>query len=86
MYFDEDDFRLAQIHYELAAKVDSAFPNVHFNLALVQAINNELEAAVTSLSNYRQLVPEEEARNASELLENLKRSLAAANNSHSGTT
>ncbi len=86
MYFDVDDFRLAQIHYELAAKVDPAFPNVYFNLALVQAINNDLAAAVNSLTNYRQMVSEEEGRNADELLDNLKRSLAAAKNSRSSIT
>src|SRR6516162_10771573 len=34
MYFDVDDLRLAQLHYELAAEVDPSFPNVYFNLAL----------------------------------------------------
>src|SRR5437870_7084218 len=42
LYFDANDFRLAQIHYELAAEMDPSFPNVYFNFAFVQAINNEL--------------------------------------------
>src|SRR5215469_18643801 len=79
LYFDVDDFRLAQVHYEMGAKVDPAFPNVYFNLAIVQAINNELAAAIASLTNYRQMVSKEEARNTDELLDNLKRSLAAKN-------
>ena len=81
LYFDVDDFRLAQIHYEMGTKVDSAFPNVYFNLAIVQAINNELASAIASLTNYRQMVSKDEARNTDELLENLKRSLAASKNS-----
>src|SRR5438552_14075268 len=80
LYFDANDFRLAQIHYEMAAAVDPSFPNVYFNLALVQAINNELAAAVSALTKYQALVSEVEGRNADELLSNLKRTLAAAKN------
>jgi tetratricopeptide (TPR) repeat protein len=81
LYFDLNDFRLAQIHYEMAAEVDPAFANVYFNLALVQAINNELAAAVTALTKYQELVPGAEGRKADELLHNLKKSLAAAKSS-----
>jgi tetratricopeptide (TPR) repeat protein len=86
LYFDVDDFRLAQIHYEMASKVDAAFPNVYFNLAIVQAINNQLAPAIATLTTYRQMVSEDEARNADELLENLRRSLAASKDSRSNTT
>ena len=81
LYFDANDCRLAQTHYEMAAEVDPSFPNVYFNLALVQAINNELMAAVNALTKYQELVSEVEGRNADELLQNLKKSLAAANHS-----
>ena len=84
MYFDVSDFRLAQLHYELASELDPAFPNVHFNLALVQAINNDLGAAVTTLMRYRELVSAAEGRNVEELLENLKKSLIATKNPHLG--
>lgn len=84
LYFDVNDFRLAQIHYEMAGEVDPSFANVYFNLALVQAINNDLAAAVSTLTRYQQLVPEEEARSADELLQNLKKSLAVAKNSRFG--
>jgi Flp pilus assembly protein TadD len=86
LYFEVSDFRLAQIHYEMAVEVDPTFPNVYFNLALVQAINNELAAAVGALTRYQELVPGDEGRNADELLENLKKSLAAARNSRAGST
>ena len=78
LYFDANDFRLSQIHYEMAAEVDPSFPNVYFNLALVQAINNDLAAALRALSKYRELVSENEGRLADELLHNLRKSLAAA--------
>ena len=77
LYFDANDLRLAQLHYEIAAEMDPAFANVYFNLALVHAINNDLSAAVGTLSRYQQLAPEHERRNADELLHNLKRLLSA---------
>lgn len=86
LYFDVNDLRLAQIHYEMAGEVDPSFPNVYFNLALVQAINNDLAAAVNALGKYQELVSEDEARNADELLQNLKKSLAAAKNPRFGST
>src|SRR5262245_54904655 len=58
LYFDVSDFRLAKIHYEMAVEVDPAFPNVYFNLALVQAINNDLEGAISALIRYQELVTE----------------------------
>jgi len=86
LYFEVNDFRLAQLHYEMAAEVDPSFANVYFNLALVQAINNNFDAAVNALKKYRELVPEEEGRIAEELLQNLKKSLAAAKNARSGSS
>jgi len=77
LYFDVNDFRLAQVHYEIAGEVDPSFANVYFNLALVQAVNNDLAAAINALTKYQELVPETEGRNADELLRNLKKSLAA---------
>ena len=86
LYFEVDDFRLAQIHYEIAVEVEPSFPNVYFNLALVQAINNDPAAGVSSLSKYQELVSEDEGRIARELLDDLQKSLAAAKHSRSGST
>lgn len=79
LYFELNDFRLAQVHYELAAEIDSTFANAFFNLGLVQSINHELAAAISTLSRYQQLAPPAEARNADELLDKLRQSLAAQN-------
>jgi tetratricopeptide (TPR) repeat protein len=80
LYFEVNDFRLAQIHYEMAAEVDPSFANVFFNLALVQSINHELASAIDTLTRYQQLVSKDEARNADELLRNLRQTLAASKN------
>jgi hypothetical protein len=61
--------------------VDPAFANVYFNLALLHAIKNDLRAAISALTKYQELVSADEARHADELLLNLKKSLAAAQNS-----
>jgi len=83
LYFDASDFRLAQLHYEMAAEVEPAFANVYFNLALVRSINQDLEAALAALQQYRRLAPPDEASNGDELLSNLKRCLEAKNDSRS---
>src|SRR6185503_20983620 len=77
LYFELNDFRLAQIHYQMAGEVDPSFANAFFNLALVQSINQEFAAAIATLAKYQALVSRDEARNADDLLNNLKKSLAA---------
>jgi tetratricopeptide (TPR) repeat protein len=84
MYFDVGDFRLAQVHYEMGAEIDPTFPNLHFNLALTLSINNELGPAISALTRYQEMVPPDERRKADELLDNLKKSLAASQNSRTG--
>ncbi len=86
LYFDVNDLRLAQVHYEMAGEVDPSFANVYFNLALVHAIKSDLGAAISALTKYQELVSKDEARNADELLNNLKKSLAAAKNSRLSST
>ena len=86
LYFELNDFRLAQVHYEMAAQVDPSFANVYFNLALVQGLNHELANAVNSLTRYQELVSPEDGRVAEELLQNLRRSLAAVSKPGLGST
>ena len=83
LYFDANDFRLAQLHYEMSVEVEATFANVYFNLALVRAINQDPEAAIVALNEYRRLVPPDEARHADELLAALKRCLRAAGHTRS---
>ncbi|MGC1401975.1 MAG: tetratricopeptide repeat protein [Thermodesulfobacteriota bacterium] len=76
LYFGEDDLRLARMHYELAAEINPAFPNLYFNLGLVLALLEEKKAAVEAFVKYQHLAPPEEGRNADDLIRGLKRSLA----------
>lgn len=85
LYFEANDWRLAQVHYQIAVEIDSKFPNVYFNLGLVLATNNDFEAAIRALEMYQNLVPPDLAQNATELLENLKRSVSAKKTSRPGS-
>jgi tetratricopeptide (TPR) repeat protein len=86
LYFDQNDFRLAQLHFEMAAEMEPAFANAFFNLALVLAINNEPERALSALNKYQELVSEEEGRIALEVVEGLRKSVAAAIHSRLGSS
>lgn len=85
LYFEVNDFRLAQVHYEMAAEVDPTLANAWFNLALVQSINHEPAAAIKTLTRYQQLVPPDEARNADELLHTLRQTVAGKKDSRLGS-
>lgn len=76
LYFEANEFRLAQLHFAIAAEVDPSFANAFFNLGLVQSINNELEAAIATLTTYKSLVSAEEGRHADDVLQSLRQSLA----------
>ena len=76
LYFDLDNLRLAQQHYEIAAQIDPKFPNIYFNLGLVLAINENLQEAIDVLGKYQELVPQQEGCKADELLASLESSLA----------
>jgi len=86
LYFELNDFRLAQIHYQMAGEVDPSFANAFFNLALVQSINKDFDAAISALTRYQALVSGNDARAVEEMLRTLKASLAAAKNSRLKST
>jgi len=69
----------------MAVEVDRDFANAYFNLALVQSINNDPDAAVRTLGKYRDLASEEDGRMAEELLETVKKSLAIAKTARRGS-
>src|SRR5215469_9190489 len=76
LYFEANDCGLAQVHYQIAVEIESNFPNAYFNLGLVLAVVNDFEAAIRALEMYQSLVSPNAAQNATELLENLRKSLS----------
>jgi tetratricopeptide (TPR) repeat protein len=75
LYFEEDNLRLARMHYELAAEINPDFPNLFFNLGLVLALLDEKEAALDAFLNYQRLTPAKEHENSKELIAGLRKSL-----------
>jgi tetratricopeptide (TPR) repeat protein len=75
LYFEVNDYKLAKLHYEIAAEIEPDFSNIYFNLALVYALNEEYKDAVNALFKYKELVPEEEGKKADNLLNGLQRTL-----------
>lgn len=76
LYFDSGQHDPSRVHYEAAAEIEPGFRNVHFNLALILALEAEYGAAVEALERFRELAPEEEAEAAEELLDTLRASQA----------
>jgi tetratricopeptide (TPR) repeat protein len=74
LYFEQGDYRLAKLHYEIAADIEPEFPNIYFNLALVYAMNEEFEDAFNALIKYKSLATPEEGKRADILLTSLKKS------------
>lgn len=75
LYFEEEDLKLAKLHYEIAVEIDPAFPNVYFNLGLVHALIGNYSEAIVSLSKFRELAPDKEGIKAEILILKLKGSI-----------
>jgi len=75
LYFEEEDLKLAKLHYEIAVEIDPAFPNVYFNLGLVHALIGNYNEAIVSLSKFRELAHEKEGIKADILILKLKGSI-----------
>ncbi len=72
-YAEVGNLPLAKVHYQLSIEIEPEFPNSYFNLALTQAMNREIEAAVQSLLHYRTIAPNEDIAQAEELIRMLSR-------------
>jgi len=68
MYFDMGNFLLASSHYEIAAEIDSALPDVQFNLALALLELKQSAGAKEALTKYLDLCKPEDRRVAERLL------------------
>jgi tetratricopeptide (TPR) repeat protein len=78
LYFDGENLRLARMHYELAAEINSTSPNLYFNLGLVLAFLDEKGGAVDAFIKYQKLAPPEDRRNVDDVICGLRKSLAAS--------
>jgi tetratricopeptide (TPR) repeat protein len=75
LYAEIGNLPLARVHYQMSITIEPEFPNSYFNLALTLAMSREVEEAIQMLLAYRNLVNQEECRQADELINNLSHSL-----------
>lgn len=73
LYAEIGNLPLAKVHYQMSIEIEPEFPNSHFNLGLTLAMNREIEPAITSLINYRQLAASDDRRQADQLIDNLSK-------------
>jgi tetratricopeptide (TPR) repeat protein len=58
VYFDASNYRLAQLHFEVAREIEGNFPNLHYNLGLTYALQDDLDRARESLREHLRLAPD----------------------------
>jgi tetratricopeptide (TPR) repeat protein len=76
LYFESGDLRLARLHYEIAAQIESGYSHLFFNLGLVYAIDGDLASAIDALNKAKQTATDEDRKRAEELLASLESILA----------
>jgi tetratricopeptide (TPR) repeat protein len=75
LYFEQEDLRLARLHYELASEIEPNFPDIHFNLGLVHSLSGDFQEAVLAFEKAREFASGEDAAKITSLLENLRNAL-----------
>src|SRR5205085_3330138 len=73
LYSEVGNLPLAKTHYEFARELQPDFPDLCFNLGLVYAMTRDFESALRVLSEYKEMVPEEESTNAEKLIETIRK-------------
>jgi Tfp pilus assembly protein PilF len=73
LYFEEGDVRLARLHYEISAVIEPGSASVHFNLGMVNAIEENIPAAMASLNKAKEFATEEELVQIEEILLGLQK-------------
>lgn len=74
IYFDNENYPLAGLHYKTALEIDPNDPNIYFNLGLVQAIQEDTNSAIRSLTTYAGMVSRNDAEKANILITQLAQS------------
>ena len=68
LYFEEGDVRLARLHYDISAVIEPGNASVHFNLGLVNAIEENIPAAIASFNKAKEFATEDEMAQIDEIL------------------
>ena len=81
LFFEAEERDSARLHWELAAGIEPGFANVHYNLGLVLALQEEYGAAAAAVERFCGLAAPAEAEAAAGLLETLRASRSGARTS-----
>lgn len=73
LYAEINNLPLAKVHYQMAINIEPDFTNSYFNLGLTLAMNQEVDAAINTLLDYKRLTATEEHGQVDELVEYLMR-------------
>ena len=71
LYFEREDYRLAELHYEISVELHPADPDVYYYLGISYAKNGKYARAIETLREFQGLSPGE-ARKADTLLCSLR--------------
>ena len=71
IYFDHENYPLAQLHYQTALEIEQGDANIYFNLGLVQVLTNDINGAIESLSTYSKMAGKDESAKAQDLVSQL---------------
>jgi tetratricopeptide (TPR) repeat protein len=76
LYFENRDYRLAKLHYEIAAEINPDYSKIYFNLGIIYALLDFYEDACLALQKYKSLTPKKIGMKADNLLNGLLNSLS----------
>ncbi len=85
VYLDAAQYRLAQLHYEIAREIEPTYPNLSYNLGVAYGLQGDFERSYRCFGTYAQLAPEA-AESVSDLIIQLESVIASAQSEQSGTT
>jgi tetratricopeptide (TPR) repeat protein len=72
LYFDTGEYRLARLHYHLASAIDPGFADLHYNLCLVETLEERPTEALEAMQRYMDLAGPDQHEHTAQLLEELR--------------
>lgn len=57
VYLDSKQYRLAQLHYEIALEIEPTYPNLSYNLGVAYGLQGDLERSYRCFQKYAELSP-----------------------------
>jgi tetratricopeptide (TPR) repeat protein len=76
VYLDSKQYRLAQLHYEIAQEIEPSYPNLSYNLGVAYGLQGDLERSYRCFQRYSELSPDRTGMTSS-LLTQLEDALSA---------